>query len=81
MELPEGGSAGDGSSAAVLRMWSREAGGAQQVELIQVSPDGRRRHRLFQSVRDGEVVRRTVIDEEKITDDWRAWDAAAPADG
>jgi len=81
MELPEGGLAGDGSSAAVLRMWSREAGGAQQVELIQVSPDGWRRHRLFQSVRDGEVVRRTVIDEEKITDDWRAWDAAAPADG
>ena len=51
------------------------------MELIQVSPDGRRRHRLFQSVRDGEVVRRTVIDEEKITDDWRAWEAAAPADG
>lgn len=87
MELPEAGAAGDGSSAAVLRMWSQEPGGAQLVELIQVSADGRRRHRLFQSVRAGEVVRRTSIDEAKVSDDWRAWDAAAaaraasPADG
>jgi hypothetical protein len=81
MELPEGEVAGDGSSVAVLRMWSREAGGAQLVELIQVSPDGRRRHRLFQSVCNGELLRRTFIDEEKISDDWRAWDAAAPAHG
>lgn len=80
MELPEGGGTGDGSSASLLRMWSREPGGAQSLELIQVSPDGRRRHRLFQSVRAGEVLRRTAIDEEKLSDDWRAWDAAAPAD-
>ncbi|MFM7265079.1 MAG: CpcT/CpeT family chromophore lyase [Cyanobium sp.] len=77
MELPEPGAAGDGSSAAVLRMWSQKQEGAQQVELIQLSSDGRRRHRLFQSVCAGEVVRRTVIDEEKVSDDWRAWDAAA----
>lgn len=95
MELPEAGVAGDGSSASLLRLWSRQPGGAQSLELIQVSPDGRRRHRLFQSVHNGAVVRRTVIDEEKLSDDWRRWDgtvqeashpsaspsAASPADG
>ena len=81
MALPEGGAAGDGSSHTMLRMWSREPGGEQVLELIQVSPNGRRRHRVAQSVRDGELLRRTFIDEEKITDDWRAWDAAPRADG
>jgi hypothetical protein len=51
------------------------------LELIHASADGRRRHRLTQTLHDGELVRRTLIDEVRIHDDWRAWDAAQSRDG
>ncbi|MFN9619200.1 MAG: CpcT/CpeT family chromophore lyase [Synechococcaceae cyanobacterium] len=76
-----GGAAGDGDTVGVLRLWSREPGGPQMLELIHVSADGRRRHRVTQTLRDGQLVRRTLIDEVRIHDDWRAWDAAQRPDG
>jgi hypothetical protein len=51
------------------------------LELIHASADGRRRHRVTQMLRDGLLVRRTLIDEIRIQDDWRAWDAAQRRDG
>lgn len=86
MDLPHdsgwgGAAAGEAATAAVLRLWSREPGGPEMLELIQASADGRRRHRVSQTLREGRVVRRTLIDEVRISDDWRAWEAAQRRDG
>jgi hypothetical protein len=51
------------------------------LEVIHCSADGRHRRRCSQSLLDGQVIRRTFIDEEKLSDDWRAWDAASASDG
>jgi hypothetical protein len=80
MDLPEDGESG-GATAAVLRLWPRRPGGPEVLEVIHCSADGRHRHRCSQSLLDGQLIRRTFIDEEKLSDDWRAWDAAAPGDG
>jgi hypothetical protein len=81
MDLPAADADDDGATAAVLRLWPRQPGGPEVLEVIHCSADGRTRRRCSQSLLAGRVVRRTFIDEEKISDDWRAWDAAAPTDG
>lgn len=47
--------------------------GSSLYEIITNSPDGRYRHRSAQFTRDGRILRRTLIDEEKITDDWTTY--------
>jgi hypothetical protein len=49
------------------------ADGSSLYEIVTNSPDGQHRHRSAQVLRDGRVVRRTLIDEEKVTDDWRSY--------
>ena len=80
MDLPEQGQGG-ADTAAVLRLWPRLPGGPEVLEVIHCSADGRHRHRCSQSLLHGQVIRRTFIDEEKLSDDWRAWDAASASDG
>jgi hypothetical protein len=80
MDLPDEGFGG-GASAAVLRLWPRQPGGPEVLEVIHCSADGRHRRRCSQSLLDGQVIRRTFIDEQKISEDWRGWDAATSGDG
>ena len=40
-------------------------------ELIQLSDCGRFRQRVWQWIRDGQIAQRTLIDEEKVSDEWR----------
>ncbi len=40
-------------------------------EMIQVSDCGRYRQRVWQWIRDGRCVLRTLIDEQKLTDNWQ----------
>jgi hypothetical protein len=49
------------------------ADGSSLYEIVTNSPDGQHRHRSAQVLRDGRIVRRTLIDEKKITDDWRSF--------
>lgn len=42
-------------------------------EIVTNSPDGRHRHRSAQFTRDGRILRRTLIDEEKVTGDWQTF--------
>lgn len=44
-------------------------------EMIQLSDCGRYRSRVWQWFRDGRLTRRTLIDEQKHSDDWSAWPA------
>lgn len=39
-------------------------------EMIQISDCGRHRTRVWQWLRDGRCVMRTLIDEQKVADDW-----------
>jgi hypothetical protein len=50
--------------------------GAYVYESVQISDDGRYRCRATQFIRDGRIFQRTLIDEERVADDWQAWDAA-----
>jgi hypothetical protein len=43
-------------------------------ETVQISADNRYRCRATQFIRDGKTFQRTLIDEEKVSDDWAAWD-------
>ena len=42
-------------------------------EMIQLSDDGRSRCRVWQWIKNGRTHRRTLIDEEKISDAWEGY--------
>jgi hypothetical protein len=49
--------------------------GSYVHEVISLSDDGKRRSRATQFLKDGKILRRTLIDEEKVTDDWASFEA------
>ncbi len=63
---------------AVIVMDYKDGSGQYVYEIVPRSADGRRRSRATQYLKNGEIQRRTLIDEVKITDDWRAYEAANP---
>lgn len=62
--------------SAVLLTDYKDSSGTYMHQIVSLSDDGRFRSRTAQYLVKGKIVRRTLIDEEKITDDWRAYDAA-----
>lgn len=48
-------------------------------EMIHLSDCGQYRSRVWQWFKDGKLIQRTLIDEERVTTDWRAFEAANPA--
>lgn len=48
--------------------------GSYVHEVISLSDDGKQRSRATQFLKDGKILRRTLIDEEKVTDDWAAYE-------
>jgi hypothetical protein len=64
---------------AVIVMDYKDGSGQYVYEIVAHSADGKRRSRATQYLKDGKIVRRTLIDEEKVTDDWRAYEAAVPS--
>lgn len=42
-------------------------------EMIQISDCGRYRSRVWQWIKDGKTFRRTLIDEEKVSDSWEGY--------
>jgi hypothetical protein len=62
----------------------KDGSGMYMHQIVSLSDDGRFRSRTAQYLVKGRIVRRTLIDEEKLTDDWRAYDASigrAPSTG
>ncbi len=64
---------------AVIVMDYKDGSGQYVYEIVAHSADGKRRSRATQYFKDGKIVRRTLIDEEKVTDDWRAYEAGSPS--
>jgi len=62
----------DKNSAIMLHWQSQALPGAFLYELIQISDCGRYRSRMWQGIKDGKTLRRTMIDETKVSDDWRS---------
>ncbi|MCU0757876.1 MAG: CpcT/CpeT family chromophore lyase [Steroidobacteraceae bacterium] len=68
---------GDASGrSSVLVMQYQDGSGLVVHEIISLSEDGRRRSRAAQYLEGGRLLRRTLIDEVKATDDWAGYDAA-----
>jgi hypothetical protein len=68
--------AGDTSGrGSVIVMNYKDGSGMYVYEIVARSADGKRRSRATQYLKDGKIARRTLIDEEKVTDDWAAYDA------
>jgi hypothetical protein len=51
----------------------RDEPGLYLYEMIQLSDCRRYRSRVWQWFRDGRLLRRTLIDEVKVSDDWSAY--------
>ena len=51
---------------SVLLMQFKDGSGLTLSEIISLSPDGQRRMRVAQYMRDGMLVRRTLVDEQKL---------------
>jgi len=61
--------------SAIILMEFKDGSGLYAHEIVSVSEDGRHRSRAAQYLKNGLIVRRTLIDEEKITDNWKEYDA------
>ncbi|MCT0207026.1 CpcT/CpeT family chromophore lyase [Synechococcus sp. CS-1332] len=57
------------AAGSLLVMHARDPGDPDIHEIISCSPDGRRRWRVSQLLRDGRLVGRTTIDEQKLSGD------------
>lgn len=70
----------DTSGRGAVSVMDYKDGSSQYVyEIVTNSADGKRRSRATQFLKDGKIVRRTLIDEEKITAGWRACEAGSAA--
>lgn len=63
--------------SAVLVLDYKDGSDLYMHEIVSLSDDGRHRSRMAQYLKDGRLVRRTLIDEQKVSDDWAAYDARA----
>lgn len=58
----------------MLHWTRRNEPGLCLYEMIQVSDCGNFRSRTWQWFRDNRLIRRTLIDERRVSDDWRAYE-------
>lgn len=62
----------DDHHRTIMLYWTRkDEPDTYLYEMIQVSDCGRYRQRVWQWIRDGQCVLRTLIDEQKLTDNWQ----------
>ena len=61
----------------ILMMNFKDGTGSYVHEVISLSDDGKKRSRATQFLKDGNVIRRTLIDEIKVTDDWATYEKNA----
>lgn len=62
----------DENRRTMMLHWVRcDAPAIYLYEMIQLSDCGQYRTRVWQWLRDGQTVKRTLIDERKVSDEWR----------
>lgn len=62
----------DDHHRTIMLYWTRkDEPDTYLYEMIQVSDCGRYRQRVWQWIRDGQCALRTLIDEQKLTDNWQ----------
>lgn len=62
----------DQNRRTMMLHWERVGEpGIYLYEMIQLSDCGQFRARVWQWLKDGKTIMRTLIDEEKVSDDWR----------
>ena len=58
--------------------WTRnDDPGLYLYEMIQLSDCGKYRSRVWQWFRNGQLEQRTLIDEQRVSDDWAAYENSA----
>ncbi len=66
----------DEFNRSVMLNWTRKGDeGLYLYEMIQISDCGKYRCRTWQWIRDGKIALRTLIDEHKVSDQWRDYPA------
>lgn len=69
----------DEHGRTMMLHWTRKAeSGLYLYEMIQLSDDGNSRARVWQWFRDDRLIQRTLVDEQRISDDWQAYDNLDP---
>ena len=62
----------DENKRTILLHWTRkDTPDVYLYEMIQISDCGRYRSRVWQWFKSGQLVKRTLIDESKVSDDWQ----------
>jgi hypothetical protein len=63
----------DDKHRTTMLHWVRKGEpGTYLYEMIQLSDDGTHRSRVWHWYRDGRIIQRTLIDEQRVTSNWRA---------
>lgn len=63
----------DSSGRTTMLHWERKGEpGVYLYEMIQIADDGQHRSRVWHWFRGGRLFQRTLIDEHKVSDNWRA---------
>lgn len=66
-EIPE-----DDFHRTLMLHWTRKGeGDVELYEMIQLSDDGNHRHRTWQWYKGGRLVQRTLIDEHRVSHNWK----------
>jgi hypothetical protein len=61
----------DPTKRTIFLHWERKGEpGTYLYEMINTSDDGKRRSRVWQWIKDGQIKMRTLIDETKVSDNW-----------
>jgi hypothetical protein len=63
----------DAPGTSVLLFESRDGSNLRLQEISQLVDEGRRRFRTTQTLRDGQLLSRTHMEERRTSDDWRNW--------
>jgi len=63
----------DAPGTTVLLLESRDGSNLRMQEISQLVEEGRRRFRTTQTLREGQLLSRTHMEERRTSDDWRVW--------
>lgn len=65
----------DEHKRTIMLHWTRNnEPGLYLYEMIQLSDCGRHRARVWQWFQEGRLFRRTLVDEQRVSDDWKSYD-------
>ena len=65
----------DEDKRTIMLHWTRNnEPGLYLYEMIQLSDCGRYRARVWQWFRDGQLLQRTLVDEQRISSEWKSYD-------